>query len=194
MRNRERKLSASQIITLGFAGLILLGSVLLMLPAATKSGISASFADALFTATSAVCVTGLVVQDTATYWSGFGQGVILALIQIGGMGVVTVAVAISYISGKKITLRQRSTLQEAISAPKVGGIVRLTGFIVKMTLCFELVGAAVMAPVRPQTLPADRSVPIRTIQPSIPRAMGRYSAVILIRLPSVPMVRKLGCL
>ena len=147
MRNRERKLTASQIITLGFAGLILLGSLLLMLPAATKSGISASFADALFTATSAVCVTGLVVQDTATYWSGFGQGVILALIQIGGMGVVTVAVAISYISGKKITLRQRSTLQEAISAPKVGGIVRLTGFIVKMTLCFELVGAAVMAPV-----------------------------------------------
>lgn len=147
MRNRERKLTASQIITLGFAGLILLGSLLLMLPAATKSGISASFADALFTATSAVCVTGLVVQDTATYWSGFGQGVILVLIQIGGMGVVTVAVAISYISGKKITLRQRSTLQEAISAPKVGGIVRLTGFIVKMTLCFELVGAAVMAPV-----------------------------------------------
>ena len=84
MRNRERKLSASQIITLGFAGLILLGSVLLMLPAATKSGLSASFADALFTATSATCVTGLVPFDTWTQWSGFGQVVIICLILMFG--------------------------------------------------------------------------------------------------------------
>ena len=141
-----KRLSSSQIIILGFAVVILLGSLLLMLPFATKDGHGAVFTDALFTATSAVCVTGLVVQDTATYWSAFGHAVILTLIQIGGMGVVTVAIAISTFSGKQISLKQRSTMQEAISAHKVGGIVRLTGFIIKMTIFFELLGALVMAP------------------------------------------------
>ena len=141
-----KRLSSSQIIILGFAALILIGSLLLMLPVSTQDGRSANFSDALFTATSAVCVTGLVVQDTATYWSTFGQAVIIALIQIGGMGVVTVAIAISSFSGKQISLKQRSTMQEAISAHKVGGIVRLTGFIIKMTIIFELLGAVIMAP------------------------------------------------
>ena len=81
-----------------------------------------SFSDALFTATSAVCVTGLVIKDTATYWSLFGQGVILLLIQIGGMGIITIAIAIATVSGRKIGLMQRSTMQEAISAPTVGGL------------------------------------------------------------------------
>lgn len=142
----RKRLSSSQIIILGFAAVILMGSLLLMLPIATQDGQGAVFTDALFTATSAVCVTGLIVQDTATYWSTFGQAVIIILIQIGGMGVITVAVAISSISGKKISLKQRSTMQEAISAPKVGGIVRLTGFIIKMTVIFELLGAVIMAP------------------------------------------------
>lgn len=141
-----RRLSSSQIIILGFAGVILAGSLLLMLPAATRDGQGAVFGDALFTATSAVCVTGLVVQDTGTYWTVFGQGVILALIQTGGMGVITIAAAIVILSGKKISLKQRSTMQEAISAHKVGGIVNLTGFIIRMTLVFELAGALVMAP------------------------------------------------
>ena len=141
-----KRLSSSQIIILGFAALILIGSLLLMLPVSTQDGRSANFSDALFTATSAVCVTGLIVQDTATYWSTFGQAVIIALIQIGGMGVVTVAIAISAFSGKQISLKQRSTMQEAISAHKVGGIVRLTGFIIKMTIIFELLGAVIMAP------------------------------------------------
>lgn len=141
-----KRLTSSQIIILGFAALILLGSVLLMLPISTKDAGGATFADALFTATSAVCVTGLIVQDTAAYWSGFGQVVIIILIQIGGMGVVTVAIALSTLSGKQISLKQRSTMQEAISAHKVGGIVRLTGFIIRMTVIFELLGAAVMAP------------------------------------------------
>lgn len=91
-------------------------------------------------------MTGLVVRDTASYWSGFGQGVILMLIQIGGMGVVTVGAAIFMVSGRKISLKQRSTMQEAISAHKVGGIVNLTGFIIKMTIIFEAAGAMVMAP------------------------------------------------
>ena len=140
----KRKLSSSQIILFGFAGVILVGTLLLLLPFATNSGQSASFWDALFTSTSAVCVTGLIVQDTATYWSGFGQSVILLLIQIGGMGVITVAAAITMASGKKISLMQRSTMQDAISAPQVGGIVRFTGFILKGIFLFELLGALVL--------------------------------------------------
>ena len=136
----KRRLSSSQIILFGFAGVILVGTLLLLLPFATESGQSASFWDALFTSTSAVCVTGLIVQDTATYWSAFGQSVILLLIQIGGMGVITVAVAVTMASGKKISLMQRSTMQDAISAPQVGGIVRFTGFILKGIFLFELLG------------------------------------------------------
>jgi len=140
----KRKLSSSQIILFGFAGVILAGTLLLLLPFATNSGQSASFWDALFTSTSAVCVTGLIVQDTATYWSGFGQTVILLLIQIGGMGVITAAAAITMASGRKISLMQRSTMQDAIAAPQVGGIVRFTGFILKGIFLFELLGALVL--------------------------------------------------
>lgn len=143
----KRHLSSFQIIILGFAGMILLGAFILMLPISSKSGIVTPFNEALFTSTSAVCVTGLIVQDTATYWSGFGQAVIITLIQIGGLGVVTVAASFALLSGRKISLMQRSTMQEAISAPKVGGIVRLTGFILKATFLFELIGALVMMPV-----------------------------------------------
>ena len=111
---KHKHITSFQIIILGFLFLIVLGSLLLMLPIATKDGDGAIFSDAIFTATSAVCVTGLVVRDTATYWSVFGQGVILFLIQIGGMGIVTVAVAATSLSGRKIGLMQRSTMQEAV--------------------------------------------------------------------------------
>ena len=137
----KRKLSSSQIILFGFLMVILAGAVLLMLPVSSAAGEGTPFLDCLFTSTSAVCVTGLVVYDTATHWSVFGQAVILTLIQIGGMGVVTVAVAITMASGKRITLMQRSTMQDAISAPQVGGIVRFTGFILKGIFLFELLGA-----------------------------------------------------
>lgn len=140
-------MTSFQIIIVGFLIVILTGSVLLMLPFSTKSGEITPFFDALFTATSATCVTGLVVYDTATYWSAFGQAVILLLIQIGGMGVVTIAVSLAAISGKKIGLMQRSTMQEAIAAPSVGGIVRLTGFILKATILIELFGAILLLPV-----------------------------------------------
>lgn len=140
-------MTSFQVIILGFLSVILLGSILLTLPIATQDGKGAPFLDALFTATSATCVTGLVVYDTATYWSVFGQSVILILIQIGGMGVVTVAVSIAVISGRKIGLMQRSTMQEAISAPQVGGIVRMTEFILKVTFCIELIGAILLAPI-----------------------------------------------
>ncbi len=145
--HKRKKLTSFQIIILGFSCMILLGTVFLMLPFSSREGIVTPFSEALFTSTSAVCVTGLVLHDTAAYWSSFGQLVIILLIQIGGMGVITVAASFAMISGRKISLMQRSTMQEAISAPKVGGIVRLTGFIVKSTLIFELLGAVVMAPV-----------------------------------------------
>ena len=143
---KKKKFTSFQIIILGFASVILVGALLLMLPIATKNRIVTPFNQALFTSTSAVCVTGLVVQDTATYWSLFGQSVILILIQIGGLGVITVAAAFALLSGKKISLMQRSTMQEAIAAPKVGGIVRLTFFVLKGTFLFEMLGALVMMP------------------------------------------------
>ncbi len=144
-RKRYRHITSFQIIIAGFFGVILLGSLLLMLPVSARGGQATPFLNALFTATSAVCVTGLVVYDTATYWSAFGQAVILLLIQIGGMGVVTIAVAVAAVSGRKIGLMQRSTLQEAISAPKVGGIVRMSKFIIRTSLCIELAGAVLLA-------------------------------------------------
>ena len=144
---RKRRLSSFQIIILGFAGVILLGALLLMLPISTTGGNVTPFNETLFTATSAVCVTGLVVQDTGSYWSTFGQAVILALIQIGGLGVVTVAASFALLSGRKISLMQRSTMQDAISAPKVGGIVRLTRFILRGTFLIELLGALAVLPV-----------------------------------------------
>ena len=142
-----KRLTSFQVIILGFLSVILLGTLLLMLPFSSRAGVMTPFLDAFFTATSAVCVTGLVVHDTVTYWSSFGQIVILLLIQTGGMGVITVAASFSMISGRRISLMQRSTMQEAISAPKVGGIVRLTGFIVRTSLMIELLGAVIMAPV-----------------------------------------------
>lgn len=144
---RKCRLSSFQIIILGFAGVILLGALLLMLPISTTAGGVTPFNETLFTATSAVCVTGLVVQDTGSYWSAFGQAVILTLIQVGGLGVVTVAASLALLSGRKISLMQRSTMQDAISAPKVGGVVRLTQFILRGTFLIELLGAAAMLPV-----------------------------------------------
>ena len=144
---KKKHLTSFQLIILGFAGVILLGTILLMLPVSTLENVSTPFHEAMFTATSAVCVTGLVVKDTGSYWSVFGQMVILVLIQIGGLGVVTMAVSVSLLSGKKISLMQRSTMQDAISAPKVGGIVRLTRFILKGTLLVETAGAILLLPV-----------------------------------------------
>ena len=147
MRIRKRKLSSFQLILLGFAGVILLGALILTLPISSKSHEWTSFTDALFTSTSAVCVTGLIVFDTATHWTIFGQIMILLLIQIGGMGVVTVAVSLAVVSGKKIGLFSRETMKNAISAPNVSGIVRMTGFIIKGIFLIEMIGALVMMPV-----------------------------------------------
>ena len=145
--NGRKHITSFQVISVGFFLTILTGALLLTLPFATQDGQGATFADGLFTATSATCVTGLVVQDTATYWSLFGQCVILALIQIGGMGIVTVALSLAVVSGKKIGLMQRSVMQTAISAPQVGGIVRMTTFILKSMFLIELIGALLLSTV-----------------------------------------------
>ena len=142
----KRHLTSFQIMILGFAGVILLGALVLMLPIATVQRVWTPFHEALFTSTSAVCVTGLVVQDTGSYWSAFGQTVILLLIQIGGLGVITGAVTFLMLSGRNITLKERSAMQDAISAPAVGGIVRLTRFILKGTFLVELLGALALLP------------------------------------------------
>ena len=144
---KRKSLTSFQIIILGFIGIIVLGALILMLPISSKSRAITPFNQTLFTATSAVCVTGLVVQDTATYWSGFGQAIILILIQIGGLGVVTMLASFAMLSGKKISLNQRNTMQNAISAPMIGGIVRLTRFVLKGTVIIELTGALVMMPI-----------------------------------------------
>lgn len=145
--NIKKRLSSFQVILLGFAGVILLGALLLMLPISSAERVVTPFNEALFTSTSAVCVTGLVVKDTGSYWSSFGQAVIITLIQIGGLGVVTIAASFSMLAGRRISLMQRSTMQDAISAPKVGGIVKLTKFIITGTFIIEAVGAISMMPV-----------------------------------------------
>ncbi len=142
---KHKRIMPAQIILIGFALLILLGTGLLMLPFATRGPGNASFLEALFTATSATCVTGLVVQDTGSYWTTFGQFVIMMLIQVGGMGVVTAAVAITMFSGKKIGLKQRWVMQESISAHQMGGIVRMTGFILRTVFLIEGLGAVMLA-------------------------------------------------
>ena len=146
MRKSKFRLSSFQIILLGFFGVILLGGFVLSLPICNKKGVWTPIIDSLFTSTSAVCVTGLIVYDTATYWSTFGQIIIILLIQIGGMGVVTVAASFALLSGKKIGLFGRNTIKEAISAPNVGGIVNLTGFILKGIFSIEIIGAVIMMP------------------------------------------------
>ena len=146
-KKTNKHLNSFQIIIFGFLGIILLGALLLMLPISSQARAFTPFTDCLFTAVSATCVTGLVVRDTATYWSLFGKVIILLLIQIGGMGVVTMGVTIMRLSGKKIGLAQRSTMQDSISAPQVGGIVKLTGFILKTSLMIELIGAILLLPI-----------------------------------------------
>ena len=141
----KKRFTSARIIILGFAGVILLGALLLMLPISSQKHVVTPFLDCLFTSTSAVCVTGLIVHDTATYWTSFGQFIILLLIQIGGMGVVTIACALAILSGRKIGILQRATMQDSIGAFQMGGIMRMVKFIIKGVLLLEGLGAVSMA-------------------------------------------------
>lgn len=135
--NKIRHFSPSQLIALTFAGLILAGALLLMLPFAGREGAGLSFVDALFTATSASCVTGLVVVDTGTYFSTFGQLVIIALIQIGGLGLVLFATLFSVLLRKKIDLQSRLNIQASLNQDELDGVVRMSLKIAKYTAVIE---------------------------------------------------------
>ena len=138
------KLTSTRIIIGGFIIAILIGTLLLMLPISNNMNKVSDFSDCLFTATSALCVTGLVVKDTATYWSMFGQTIILILIQLGGLGIIIVTSVIMILLGSKIGLLQRTTLQEALAANRVGGIVKLTKFVINGTIAVEFTGAVLL--------------------------------------------------
>lgn len=132
-----KKLNAIQTIALGFAAIIVIGALLLMLPIANKTGESIPFINALFTAGSATCVTGLVVYDTFTQFTYFGQAVIIVLIQIGGLGFVTVAVLLSFVLKKRIGLKERMVLSEAMSLGQVGGVIKLVKRVLIGTAIIE---------------------------------------------------------
>lgn len=141
----RRSVSPMRLILGGYCAIILMGSALLALPAATKGPGATAFSDCFFTATSATCVTGLIRFDTFTHWSLFGQLVLLSLIQIGGLGFMTVAIFVLALTGRKISLNQRSVMQDSISAPEIGGIVRMTKFIAAGTFAVEALGAALLS-------------------------------------------------
>ncbi len=139
--SRKIKISPTQTVVMGFALVILLGALLLTLPISSQKGEATSFVDAIFTATSAVCVTGLVVVDTSTYWSSFGQTVIILMIQIGGLGFMTFSTLIALLVGRRITLRERLLIQESLNQFDLEGLVRLTKSIIIATFCIEGLGA-----------------------------------------------------
>lgn len=139
------KKSPTKIIAGGYLLIILMGALLLMLPISNRDGSVTPFLDALFTATSATCVTGLVIYDTATHWSTFGHVILLCLIQIGGLGFMTMATIIATISRRRIGLKSRFVMQESIAAPHMGGIVRLTKFVVFVTIGVETFGAIMLS-------------------------------------------------
>lgn len=135
------RLEPTQVLVMGFGAVILIGALLLNLPIANVTGRSIGFIDALFTATSAVCVTGLAVVDTGTYWTIFGKTIILILIQVGGLGFMTMATMIALILGKKISLKERLVIQEALNQNTLAGLVRFTRYIVFGTFMIEGIGA-----------------------------------------------------
>lgn len=144
MKHRPRHLSATKVIALVFAAIILLGATLLTLPAASRSGVSCGFRPALFTATSATCVTGLVLYDTWTQWSGFGQIVIISLIQIGGLGFMSAATLFVFFLRKRIGLKQRLVMAQALSVSDMDGIVRLQKMVLTGSFTIEGIGALIL--------------------------------------------------
>ncbi len=144
-KSRRPAMHAAMVVALGFLIIILTGAVLLTLPISARSGEPTDFLDALFTATSATCVTGLVTVGTATHWSGFGQVVILLLIQIGGLGFMSLASIASFLTHRTITLRERMVMSAGLNLTENAGIVRLTRRVLLGTLAFEGAGAVLLA-------------------------------------------------
>ena len=144
LQKHFKNLSGMQLIAIGFFLLIMTGTFLLMLPVSSRDGTFTPFMTALFTATSASCVTGLILVDTYTHWSLFGQLVLLALIQIGGLGFITIGTAVSLILRRKIGLKERGWIKESFNVLDIGGVVRLIRLVLKGTLLFEGVGALLL--------------------------------------------------
>jgi trk system potassium uptake protein TrkH len=142
---RLRNISGMQLMALGFFLLILFGTLLLMLPVSSQNGTSAPFMTALFTATSATCVTGLILVDTGTYWSIFGQLVLLGLIQVGGLGFITLGTSIALLLRRKISLRHRGWLKDSFNVLDIGGMVRLIKRVLAGTFLMEGIGALILA-------------------------------------------------
>lgn len=141
----KKKLSGVQVLALGFFIVIFIGAILLTLPISSESGESTNFLDALFTSTSAVCVTGLVTLDTGTYWNEFGQVVIMLLIEIGGLGFMSFATFIAVLLGKKITLRDRLLMQEAMNTFNIQGLVKMVKYVLSFTFAVQFFGALLLS-------------------------------------------------
>lgn len=141
----KKRISKVQFIALGFLIIIITGTILLMLPVSSRDGQATGFLDALFTATSASCVTGLVVVDTYSHWSLFGQIVIICMIQVGGLGFISLGVVLALMLRRRISLRHRGLMQESVNTLQIGGIVRLTKKMLIGTLIFEGIGAIILA-------------------------------------------------
>ncbi len=142
---RNHHMHPTRVLALGFLSVILTGTLLLMLPASASSGKSVGFLTALFTATSCTCVTGLTVVEIGLVYSGFGQFVMVCLIQIGGLGFMTAAALIFMAIGKRITLRERMTIAEGLNESGIGGQVRLVRSVVLMTALIEFTGATLLS-------------------------------------------------
>ena len=143
--NRKLRLSPTQIIALAFLGMILLGALILSLPISSRDGVSPGFLPALFTATSATCVTGLSMFDTWTQWSGLGQTVILCLIEIGGLGFMSAASLVIFLLRKRVGLKQRMVMAQALSVNDMTGVVRLQKIVIFGSLLVQLAGAIILA-------------------------------------------------
>ncbi|MGL4606451.1 MAG: TrkH family potassium uptake protein [Eubacteriaceae bacterium] len=144
-KNLISQRSPAEILIFGFGLVIFLGALLLSLPVATVSGGSAGFLNALFTSTSAVCVTGLIVVDTGTYWSAFGKFVIIFLIQIGGLGFMSLTTMFFILAGKKITIKDRLLIQSSINTDSISGVVKFTKYIFFSALLIEVIGALLLS-------------------------------------------------
>ena len=150
----------SRLIALGFVAVIFLGAFVLMLPFSVREGATVTFIDALFTSTSAVCVTGLIAIDTADHFTPFGQGVVAALIQIGGLGVTSVGVGLIIAAGKRVSFKSRVLVKEALNVDSYRGIVKLVKSVLLLTLCFETVGAVLSFLVFSQDYPLPHALGI----------------------------------
>ena len=144
VRLRRRSISATKVIAVTFALIILVGALLLSLPIASRDGISCGFRPALFTATSATCVTGLVLYDTYTQWSGFGQIVIITLIQVGGLGFMSAATLVVFALRRKVGLKQRLLIAQALSVNDMDGIVNLQKTVLVGSFSIEAIGAVIL--------------------------------------------------